>query len=174
MQDTELAGIIWQSCDPEDGVGGNSIDVRATRCGMSLTDAMVDAAARQRLRILVVEDHVGTQRAVQLVLRWLECHSDVADNGREALEAVRTREYDVILMDVVMPMMDGLEATRRIRQERPIGTGPRIVGMSADTMAEDRQVCFSAGMDDFLPKPIDVDALIRILDETALGLAAVC
>ena len=127
------------------------------------------AAARQGLRILVVDDHAGTQRAVQLVLRWLNCQSDVADNGRAALEAVRAREYDIILMDVVMPIMDGLEATRRIRLERPSGPGPRIVGMSADTMAEDQQVCFSAGMDDFLAKPVDVDALIRILDETALG-----
>lgn len=132
------------------------------------------AAARQGLRILVVDDHRGTQRAVQLVLRWLKCHSDVADNGRAALEAVRARDYDIILMDVVMPIMDGLEATRRIRQEAPRGTGPRIVGMSADSLDEDREVCFSAGMDDFLAKPVDVDALIQILDETALGFAAVC
>ena len=83
-------------------------------------------------------------------------------------------DYDVVLMDVSMPIMDGLEATRQIRLERPSGTGLRIVGMSADTMAEDRQVCLSAGMNDFLAKPVDVDALIRILDETALGLAAVC
>ena len=141
---------------------------------MSLTDVDDGAAARQRLRILVVDDHAGTQRAVQLVLRWLKCRSDVADNGRAALEAVRARDYDIILMDVVMPIMDGLEATRRIRQEQPSGTGPRIVGMSADSMAEDREVCFSAGMDDFLAKPVDVDALIRYLDKTALGFAAVC
>jgi CheY-like chemotaxis protein len=84
------------------------------------------------------------------------------------------RDYDVILMDIVMPLMDGLEATRRIRLERPCGTRPRIVGMSADTMPEDRQACFSAGMDEFLPKPLDVDALIRILDERASSLAAAC
>ena len=132
------------------------------------------AAARRGLRILVVDDHAGTQQAVHLVLRWLGCRADLADNGRVALEAVRASEYDVVLMDVTMPIMDGLEATRQIRLERPSGTGPRIVGMSADTMAEDRQVCFCAGMDDFLAKPVDVDALIRILDETALGLATVC
>ncbi len=130
-------------------------------------------AARQGLRILVVDDHAGTQRAVQLVLRWLGCRSDVADNGQAALKAVLAHEYDILLMDVTMPIMDGLEATRQIRLERPSGPGPRIVGMSADSMAEDRRVCFSAGMDDFLAKPVDVDALIRILDETALGLAAV-
>jgi CheY-like chemotaxis protein len=127
-------------------------------------------AARRRLKILIVEDHPGTQRAVQLLLRWLKCGSEVANNGRDALEAVRVRDYDVILMDLVMPVMDGFEATRRIRVERPLGTRPRIVGMSADAMPEDRHICFAAGMDDFLPKPLDVDALIRILHDTALNL----
>ena len=108
------------------------------------------------------------------MLRWLRCEADTVNNGREAVEAVRVREYDLIFMDVLMPVMDGLEATRRIREERPIGTGPRIVAMSADTMPEDREICFSAGMDDFLAKPLDVDALIRVLDEAAVGLAASC
>ena len=145
-------------------------DVGATMMrNMSRTDDAL-ASARRRLRILVVDDHPGTHAALQLVLRWLQCNSDLAQDGQEALEAVRSREYDVILMDVVMPRMDGLEATRQIRRER--ARGPRIVGMSADSTPDDRDVCFAAGMDDFLPKPIDVDALIRILDEVALGLLA--
>ncbi len=131
-------------------------------------------AARQGLKILIVEDHPGTQRAMQLLLRWLQCKADTVNNGQEAVEAVREREYDLIFMDVLMPVMDGWEATRRIRAAMPIGTRPRIVGMSADTMSEDREVCFSAGMDDFLPKPLEVDALIRVLDEATMGLTAAC
>ena len=133
-----------------------------------------DAATSHRLKVLIVDDHLRAQQAMRLVLRRLACSVDVADNGRDALEAVRVRDYDVILMDVVMPLMDGLEATRRIRQERPPGAGPRIIGMSADTMPEDRQTCLSAGMNDFLPKPLDVDALIQILDHAASILAAAC
>lgn len=132
------------------------------------------AAARQRLRILIADDHPGTQRALQLLLRWLGCGSDVVEDGREAVEAVRSRDYDIIFMDVVMPRMDGLEATRQIRQERPYDAGPRIVGMSADTTPEDREICLAVGMDDFLPKPIDVDALIQIVDEVALELVEMC
>jgi CheY-like chemotaxis protein len=131
-------------------------------------------AARQGLKILIVEDHPGTQRAMLLLLRWLKCEADTVFNGREAVEAVRVREYDLIFMDVLMPVMDGWEATRRIRAAGPIGTRPRIVGMSADTMSEDREVCFSAGMDDFLAKPLEVDALIRVLDDAAVGLATAC
>jgi CheY-like chemotaxis protein len=130
------------------------------------------ASARRRLRILVVDDHQGTQHALQLVLRWLQCSSDQADDGQEALEAFRSREYDIILMDVVMPRMDGIEATRQIRRARALARGPRIVGMSADSTPDTRDLCYAAGMDDFLPKPIDVDALIRILDQVAVGLLA--
>lgn len=130
-------------------------------------------SARQRLRILVVDDHLGTQRAVQLLLRWLNCPADIAEDGRQALEAVQARDYHIVLMDVVMPRMDGLEATRRIREDAKGGSCPRIIGMSADTSPEDRELCLAAGMDDFLPKPIDVDCLVRILDEAALGQVAV-
>jgi CheY-like chemotaxis protein len=133
-----------------------------------------DAPERQHLRISIAEDHSGTQRAVQLLLRWLGCVADVADDARDALEAVRRREYDIILMDIVMPQMDGLEATRRIRRDRSLTAQPRIVGMSADSMPEDQDVCFTAGMDDFLPKPIAIAQLARILDEAAVGLSAVC
>jgi CheY-like chemotaxis protein len=132
-----------------------------------------DATTKRPLRTLIVEDHFGTQRAMQLLVTSLGCVADVANNGRDALEMVHSREYDVILMDVVMPWMDGREATRRIREGWATGTGPRIVGISADSSPEDRDLCFAAGMDDFLSKPIDVDALIRILDEIAPGLAAV-
>lgn len=128
---------------------------------------------RQTLRILVAEDHAGTRRVLGQLLRWLGCQADMAEDGQEALEVLRLRPYDVVLMDIVMPRMDGIEATRRIRIEHRSGPEPMIVGMSADTMPEDREVCFSAGMDEFLPKPINVDSLIQILDMVAAGSALV-
>jgi CheY-like chemotaxis protein len=131
------------------------------------------AAGRQHLRILIADDHPGTQRALQLLLLWLECSSDVVDDGQAALEAIRSRDYDIVFMDVVMPRMDGVEATRQIRRSRPFDVRPRIVGMSADTTPEDRQVCLDVGMDDFLPKPVDVESLVRILDEEGMHLFAI-
>lgn len=132
------------------------------------------AEVRGGLRILIVDDHPGTRRALQLVLRWLRYTADVAENGREAVAILRGRDYDLVFMDVVMSRMDGIAATRQIRRERAYGAGPRIVGMSADATPDDQETCFAAGMDDFLEKPIDVEALIRVLDGAALGLVAVC
>ncbi len=129
---------------------------------------------RGRLRILIVDDHPGTRRALELVLRWLRCPADVVENGREAVERLREQDYDLVFMDVLMATMDGIAATRQIRKERSYDAGPRIVGMSADSSADDQETCFAAGMDDFLSKPIDVDALVRVLNRTATGLLAVC
>lgn len=122
-----------------------------------------------------MDDHLGTLRVMQRVLRGLGCDSDLAEDGQQALEAVRAREYDVVFMDVVMPRMDGIAATLQIRKERPFDAGLRIVGMSADTTPEDQETCFAVGMDSFLSKPIDVELMTRILDEAALRFeAAVC
>lgn len=122
-------------------------------------------AARRGLRILIVEDHPGTQRAVQLLLRWLGCEARAVNNGWEAVQEIRARDFDLILMDVMMPVMDGLEATRHIRAERPLASGLKIVAMSGDATGENREVCLATGMDGFLAKPFSADDLVRILDE---------
>ncbi|MGP0064563.1 MAG: response regulator [Isosphaeraceae bacterium] len=119
------------------------------------------------MKILLVDDHEGTRRALQLVLRSLNCSAEVAENGQEALELLRQREFDLVLMDLMMPVMDGPAATRQIRQERAAGSGPRIVGISADSEPESRELCLSVGMNDFLAKPLEVQELIRVLDEAA-------
>ncbi len=111
---------------------------------------------------------------MQLLLRWLKCDSDSVSNGWEAVQAVCAREYDLILMDVMMPVMDGLEATRRIRAARLMGTGPRIVAISGDGTAENRDALPVHGMDDFLSKPFSADELTRVLDEATVGLAIGC
>jgi CheY-like chemotaxis protein len=127
-----------------------------------------DADVGQNLKILLVDDHEATRRALQLVLRSLDCTAEVAENGFEALGLLRHRQYDLVFMDLMMPVMDGLTATRQIRQERPPGAGPRIIGISADSATESRELCFSVGMDGFLAKPLVLQELIRVIEEATL------
>ncbi len=115
------------------------------------------------LRILLVEDNAINQRLAQLLLERLGHQADLAFNGVEALAAVQRRGYDVALMDVQMPEMDGLEATRRIRALGDTITQPRIIAMTANTFSEDRAACFTAGMDDFVKKPVQVAELVAAL-----------
>jgi PAS domain S-box-containing protein len=119
---------------------------------------------RAPLRILVAEDNAVNQRLALLLLEKLGYSADVARNGVEAVEAVRSQSYDVVLMDVEMPDMDGLEATRRIHGQRHSGRPPRIIAVTANAMQGDRDECLAAGMDDYLPKPIrleELDAALR-------------
>jgi CheY-like chemotaxis protein len=89
--------------------------------------------------------------------------ADVAANGIEVIESLERQPYDLVLMDVQMPEMDGLEASRRITAKYPPTQRPRIVAMTANAMQGDREECLAAGMDDYLTKPIRVDELMRAL-----------
>ncbi len=111
------------------------------------------------LRILVAEDNVVNQKVALLLLQRLGYAADVAADGEETLAALRRQRYDVILMDVQMPGMDGLEAARRIRDEWPAAERPRIIGVTANALREDRETCLSAGMDDYLSKPVLLEDL---------------
>ncbi len=122
-----------------------------------------ETAARHPLRILLVEDHPVNQRVMVAMLRRLGYTADVAGSGVEALDAVHRQTYDVLLMDVQMPEMDGLECTRLIRATFPRERQPRIVAMTAHAMATDREECLRAGMDDYVPKPVRVEELCRAL-----------
>jgi signal transduction histidine kinase/DNA-binding response OmpR family regulator len=126
-----------------------------------------DAQMGQRwpLRILLAEDNATNQKLALRLLERLGYRADVAANGLEALEALERQPYDVVLMDVQMPEMDGLEATRHIRREWPGEQGPRIIAMTANAMQEDRQVCLTAGMDDYVSKPIRVEELVEALNK---------
>ncbi len=106
------------------------------------------------LRILVADDNVINQRVACLLLQNLGYRADTAANGLEVLEALERQDYDVILMDVQMPELDGLETTRRIRAERPDGAKPRIIALTAGAMPGDREACLRAGMDDYIAKPV--------------------
>jgi signal transduction histidine kinase/ligand-binding sensor domain-containing protein/DNA-binding NarL/FixJ family response regulator len=127
------------------------------------------------LRILVAEDNVVNQKVALLLLQRLGYAADVAGDGEETLAALRRQRYDVILMDVQMPGMDGLETTRRIRDEWPAEERPRIVAVTANAMREDRETCLSAGMDDYLSKPVLLEDLRAALCrgfETRRGVGA--
>jgi signal transduction histidine kinase/DNA-binding response OmpR family regulator len=115
------------------------------------------------LRILIAEDNPVNQRVALLLLERLGYRADVVGNGAEAVEAVHARPYDLVLMDVRMPEVDGIEATRRIRAELPKDRQPRVIALTANAMTEDRKVCEAAGMDDFLSKPVTAKELERAL-----------
>ena len=122
-------------------------------------------AARHPLRILLAEDNVVNQKLALRLLQQMGYRADLASNGLEAVESVRRQAYDVVLMDVQMPEMDGLEASRRITAAAPPGQRPRIVAMTANAMQGDREMCMEAGMDDYVTKPIRVDALVEALHQ---------
>ncbi len=127
-------------------------------------------AARHPLRILLAEDNVVNQKLAMRLLQQMGYRADLASNGIEAIECVERQTYDVVLMDVQMPEMDGLEAARRITARWPAGERPRIVAMTANAMQGDREECLAAGMDDYITKPIRVDALVQALTQaTARG-----
>jgi CheY-like chemotaxis protein len=122
-----------------------------------------EQSARPRLRVLVAEDNEVNQKLILLLLKKLGYDADLSVNGQEALEALRRRRYDVVLMDVEMPVMDGLEASRSIHREFPEDERPRIIAMTANAMQGDRETCLAAGMEDYLTKPIHADELAAAL-----------
>jgi CheY-like chemotaxis protein len=122
------------------------------------------------LRILVAEDNAINQKLALLMLERLGYRADVAGNGLEAVEAVKTgaqfTPYDIVLMDVQMPELDGLDATRRIRALLPAARQPYIVAMTANAMLEDRELCLAAGMNDYLSKPVRLEELVNALRQS--------
>ncbi len=127
------------------------------------TEFDAEMGEKQPLRILVAEDVATNQKIIHRILERLGYRADIAANGKEALQALERQPYDVVLMDVQMPEMDGLEATRAILQTWPENR-PRIIALTANAMAGDREIFLQAGMDDYLSKPIRVPALVKALE----------
>jgi CheY-like chemotaxis protein len=116
------------------------------------------------LRILLAEDNVSSQKVVLQMLKKLGYKADTVANGIEALQSLERQHYDVVLMDLRMPEMDGLEATRIIRQRWP-DDGLKIIAITAYALEGDREKCLAAGMDDYIPKPVQKEDLAKALED---------
>ncbi len=145
----------------EGGPGKRSIVTRHT----------IAEARRKRLRVLVVEDNYTNKRLAVSVLEKLGHDVNAVSNGLDALDVLKKDKYDIILMDVQMPIMDGLEATRFIRQGsiEILDPNVRIIAMTAHAMKGYRERCLEAGMDDYISKPVQAADLVDVLQRWTDG-----
>ncbi len=126
----------------------------------------------ESLAILLVEDNLLNQRIVTFSLKKFNHEVVIANNGVEAIEHFSKRKFDVILMDIMMPVMDGLEATVKIREielKNKIEKRTPIIALTANTMDNDRDKCISYGMDEFMAKPFDIEKLNSIFEELKIS-----
>ncbi len=123
-----------------------------------------NSTAKRPLNILLAEDNLVNQKVAILLLKRMGYSADLVSNGLEAIEALERKHYDVILMDMHMPELNGLDATQRIRREFVEESQPHIIAMTAAITKKDRDACFGAGMDDFVNKPVRVDELAKALN----------
>jgi CheY-like chemotaxis protein/HPt (histidine-containing phosphotransfer) domain-containing protein len=147
----------------------NVVGAPATRMSTAAARQILDPhmAERLPLRILLAEDNVVNQKVALRTLERLGYRADMAANGLEVLDALGRQPYDIVLMDMQMPEMDGLEATRQIvRRWRP-AQRPRIIAMTTNAMQGDREACMAAGMDDYISKPVRLKDLIAALERCA-------
>lgn len=143
------------------GVTGDSVPQQEHCAGDS-----ANVGTRPKGRVLLVEDNEVNRKVAIRLLQKLGYETDVARDGVEAVEKTANHRYDVVLMDIHMPRMDGLEATRRIRErERFTGKHQRIIAMTASAMKEDVERCLAAGMDDYLSKPVKMEVLQGMLEK---------
>lgn len=140
-----------------------TVRIRKNQDAYGFADS-VDTAGSVIGKVLLVEDNITNQMVATIELKRLNLSVQLAENGREALDLIENQEFDMIFMDCQMPVMDGYEATRRIReQERSSDKHTTIVAMTANAMAEDRKRCLDAGMDDYITKPFEVDDLEKVV-----------
>jgi CheY-like chemotaxis protein len=122
-------------------------------------------ALKHPMQILVAEDNPVNQKLAARVLEKLGYIAHIANNGLRAVEAMNVLPYDLILMDVQMPEMDGLEATRQIRMKG--SKRPVIIAMTANAIQGDRETCLDAGMNDYISKPVILEELVKLLEKWA-------
>jgi CheY-like chemotaxis protein len=149
-------------------------DLKAIQATSASTPAALPADLAQRLplRILVAEDNPVNVKLITIILSRMGYRADVAGNGLEVIAALRRQRYDVVLMDVRMPEMDGIDATRQIHREWRKGERPRIIALTAGALPEERQACLDAGMDDLLHKPVVPAQLVQALERCRYSAAA--
>ncbi|HBL13006.1 MAG TPA: histidine kinase [Cyanobacteria bacterium UBA11162] len=120
------------------------------------------------LKILLVEDNSMAQTIALRILRSLDYQVDLVENGLEAIEALRQKHYDVVLTDVQMPQMGGLEMARHICQEWSLEERPYIIALTSEVMLDIREECLQAGMNECISKPLDIGTLIELLKKVRI------
>jgi signal transduction histidine kinase/CheY-like chemotaxis protein len=173
----QMGGSLW--VDSVAGQGSTfhfTIMTSATEINEKPAPKMLNDAPKPQLesesrslRILIAEDNAINQKLIRLFIQKLGHSANIVSNGREAVNAAQNNVYDVILMDLQMPELDGISATRELRA---LGYKIPIIALSATVLAEDRALCLDAGMNDFLPKPLKLEELRAMLDQQVLGARA--
>jgi CheY-like chemotaxis protein len=115
------------------------------------------------LKVLLAEDNAVNQKVALRFLERMGYNADAVGNGLEVVNAFQNRDYDLVLMDLQMPEMDGLEASRRIRRTLPADRQPKIIALTANAMQGDREICLDAGMDDYISKPVKMHEIVAAI-----------
>ncbi len=150
------------SVESEDGAGATfRFDIRLDKAPVVAPEPT--PAAVSPLRVLIAEDNPTNRLVATRMVSRMGHHVDAVEDGAEAVETLRRNRYDVVLMDLMMPRMDGIAATRAIRAEPPPVDTTRIIGLTANARADDEAACLAAGMDAFLAKPVSAERLSSTL-----------
>lgn len=167
--------IEVQSKEGEGSVFSFALPLTAAKSDTLVKPALITNASEQLqkdipLSILIVEDHPINQKLMEIMLQRFGYIADVASDGEVALAKVLERPYDLIFMDIQMPNMDGLQATRKIRKQLAEKSQPKIIAMTANALEEDKKQCFLAGMDDYMIKPIKLDKVEKMIRKWCVSL----
>ncbi|MFZ4779559.1 MAG: response regulator, partial [Terrimicrobiaceae bacterium] len=157
-----LAAVVTKPIRP-----GQLLEVLASSLGMKKKKPAEEASvpgSEKKLRVLVAEDNVTNQKVIDMMLKRLGIKPEIVPNGLLALEAVKKMPFDLVLMDVQMAVMDGLAASRLMREHFGQSPRPQIIALTANAFKEDREACFTAGMDGYLVKPITLERLKAVID----------
>jgi CheY-like chemotaxis protein len=159
--------LCGQFFNPPTSLQANANDVKPKDASAPSSETKESAATTESRRVLLAEDNQINAVLATTIVKRAGHHVDVAPNGAEALDALKRDEYDLVFMDMHMPEMDGLEATRMIRALSGPKSRVPIVALTANAMGSEERKCLNAGMDDFLSKPFEPADLIAMLDKWA-------
>jgi CheY-like chemotaxis protein/HPt (histidine-containing phosphotransfer) domain-containing protein len=176
-----MGGTIWVESQGTPGQGStfhftiqtrieleqraDNVNNKPARSVSLQTQPDLQLAKQHPLHILLVEDNIVNQKVALHLLEQIGYQADLASNGLEAIQSLQQQEYDVVLMDIQMPEMDGLEASQHICQTWPPDRRPRLIALTAHAIQGDQEQCFEAGMDDYISKPVHLEALMRALSQ---------